>query len=142
VHRIGAPASDQKETTMLKGFKEFILRGNVVDLAVGIVIGAAFTTVVTQLTDSFLKPLIQLVGGGGVTGGTFEIDGVTFDWGTFVNAVITFVITAAAIYFLVVAPMNMLNARRERGKETDVPPTHEERMLALLEEIAANSRKD
>jgi large conductance mechanosensitive channel len=127
---------------MLKGFKEFILRGNVVDLAVGIVIGAAFTTVVTQLTDSFLKPLIQLVGGGGVTGGTFEIDGVTFDWGTFVNAVITFVITAAAIYFLVVAPMNMLNARRERGKETDVPPTHEERMLALLEEIAANSRKD
>jgi large conductance mechanosensitive channel len=127
---------------MLKGFKEFILRGNVVDLAVGIVIGAAFTTVVTQLTDSFLKPLIQLVGGGGVDGGTFEINGVTFDWGSFINAVITFVITAAAIYFLVVAPMNMLNARRERGKETDVPPTNEERMLALLEEIAANSRKD
>lgn len=127
---------------MLKGFKEFILRGNVVDLAVGIVIGAAFTTVVTQLTDSFLKPVIQLVGGGGLAAGTFEVNDVLFDWAAFVNAVITFLITAAAIYFLVVAPMNMLNARRERGKETDVPPTHEERMLALLEEIAANSRKD
>jgi large conductance mechanosensitive channel len=127
---------------MLKGFKEFILRGNVIDLAVGIVIGAAFTAVVTQLTASFLDPVIQLVGGGGTEGGTFTVDGVVFDWGAFINAVITFVITAAAIYFLVVAPMNMLNARRERGKETDVPPTHEERMLALLEEIAANSRKD
>jgi large conductance mechanosensitive channel len=127
---------------MLKGFKEFILRGNVIDLAVGIVIGAAFTAVVTQLTASFLDPIIQLVGGGGTDGGTFIVDGVVFDWGAFINAVITFVITAAAIYFLVVAPMNMLNARRERGKETDVPPTHEERMLALLEEIAANSRKD
>ncbi len=127
---------------MLKGFKEFILRGNVIDLAVGIVIGAAFTAVVTQLTASFLDPIIQLVGGGGTDGGTFTVDGVIFDWGAFINAVITFIITAAAIYFLVVAPMNMLNARRERGKETDVPPTHEERMLALLEEIAANSRKD
>ncbi len=127
---------------MLKGFKEFILRGNVIDLAVGIVIGAAFTAVVTQLTASFLQPIIQLVGGGGVDGGVWIVDDVRFDYGAFINAVITFLITAAAIYFLVVAPMNMLNERRERGKETDVPPTHEERMLALLEEIAANSRKD
>jgi large conductance mechanosensitive channel len=126
---------------MLKGFKEFILRGNVVDLAVGIVIGAAFTAVVNQLTDSFLNPIIKLVGGGGLDGGTFTVNDVVFDWAAFVNAVITFVITAAAIYFLVVAPMNLLNERRARGKEEDVPPTNEERMLALLEEIAANSRK-
>jgi large conductance mechanosensitive channel len=126
---------------VLKGFKEFILRGNVVDLAVGIVIGAAFTAVVTQLTDSFLQPVIELVGGGGIEGGVFVINGVAFQWAAFINAVITFAITAAAIYFLVVSPMNMLNERRERGKEDDVPPTHEERMLALLEEIAENSRK-
>lgn len=126
---------------MLKGFKEFILRGNVVDLAVGIVIGAAFTAVINQLTASFLEPLIQLVGGGGLEGGSFTINDVVFNWAAFINATITFVITAAAIYFLVVGPMNMLNERRGRGKEDDVPPTNEERMLALLEEIAANSRK-
>jgi large conductance mechanosensitive channel len=126
---------------VLKGFKEFILRGNVVDLAVGIVIGAAFTAVVTQMTDSFLQPIIQLLGGGGIDGGVFTINGVQFAWAAFINAVITFVITAAAIYFLVVAPMNLLNERREQGKEDDVSPTNEERMLALLEEIAENSRK-
>ena len=126
---------------MLKGFKEFIMRGNVIDLAVGIVIGAAFTAVVTQLTDSFLNPIIQLVGGGGLEGGTFTIDGVVFDWAAFINALITFAITAAAIYVLVVAPFNHLRERRSKGEEEDVPPTNEERMLALLEEIAANSRR-
>lgn len=125
---------------MLKGFKEFIMRGNVIDLAVGIVIGAAFTTVVNQLTASFLDPIIKLVGGGGIDGGTFTVDGVVFNWGAFLNAVITFLITAAAIYFLVVAPFNHLRERRSKGEEEDVPPTNEERMLALLEEIAANSR--
>lgn len=126
---------------MLKGFKEFIMRGNVIDLAVGIVIGAAFTAVVTQLTDSFLNPVIQLVGGGGLEGGTFTVDGVVFDWAAFINALITFAITAAAIYFLVVAPFNHLRERRNKGEEEDVPPTNEEKMLALLEEIAANSRR-
>ena len=126
---------------MLKGFKEFIMRGNVIDLAVGIVIGAAFTAVVSQLTDSFLNPVIQLVGGGGLEGGTFTVDGVVFDWAAFINALITFAITAAAIYFLVVAPFNHLRERRNKGEEEDVPPTNEEKMLALLEEIAANSRR-
>lgn len=125
---------------MIKGFKEFVMRGNVVDLAVGIVIGAAFTAVVTQLTDSFINPVIKLAGGGGVDGGTITIDDVVFDWAAFLNAVITFLITAAAVYFLVVAPFNALKERRVRGKEEDVPPTNEEKMLALLEEIARNSR--
>lgn len=125
---------------MIKGFKEFVMRGNVVDLAVGIVIGAAFTAVVTQLTDSFINPIIKLVGGGGVEGGTVTIDGVVFDWAAFLNALITFVITAAAIYFLVVVPFNHLRERRRRGEEDEVAPTNEEKMLALLEEIARNSR--
>ena len=122
---------------MIKGFKEFIMRGNVVDLAVGVAIGAAFNSLVSQMTASFIEPLVKLVGGGGVEGGTFTVDGVVFNWGAFVNAVIAFLITAAAIYFVVVVPMNHLRERRSRGKETEVEPTNEERMVALLEQIAA-----
>lgn len=117
---------------MLKGFKEFIARGNVIDLAVGVVIGAAFTAVVTQFTASFLKPLITLLTGGNETGGKFKIDGVTFDYGTFINAVITFFLTAAAVYFLVVLPLNTLNARRKR-KETTEPAAKPEDIVLLTE---------
>ncbi len=120
---------------MIKGFKEFIMRGNVVDLAVGIVIGAAFGALVAQLTKSFIKPVIKLIGGGGKTGGTFTVNEVVFDYGAFISAVITFVLTAAAVYFLVVVPYNKLRERRAAG-EDDAEPTHEEKMVALLEEIA------
>jgi large conductance mechanosensitive channel len=119
---------------MLKGFKDFILRGNVIDLAVGIVIGAAFTTVVNQLTNSFLKPLIQVISGGeGVAAGTFKIRGAVFDWAAFINAVITFLLTAAALYFLVVLPMNKLAERRRRGEEP--PPEAPSEEVKLLTEI-------
>jgi large conductance mechanosensitive channel len=121
---------------MIKGFKEFIMRGNVIDLAVGVVIGAAFGALVTQLTASFIDPLIKLIGGGGELAGTFTVDGVVFDYGAFINAVITFLLTAAAIYFLVVLPYNTLRERRSRGQEDEVEPTNEERMIALLERIA------
>jgi large conductance mechanosensitive channel len=125
---------------MIKGFKEFIMRGNVIDLAVGVVIGAAFGALVTQLTASFIDPLITLIGGGGELGGTFSVDGVVFDYGAFINAVITFLLTAAAVYFLVVVPYNTLRERRDRGQETEVEPTNEERMVALLEQIANQQR--
>ncbi len=119
---------------MIKGFKDFITRGNVVDLAVGVVIGAAFTALVSTFTESFLKPLIQLIGGGtGVSAGAWEIkDGVVIDWAAFINAVITFLITAAVLYFLVVFPMNKLAERRKRGEE---PPsdTPSEEVLLLTE---------
>ncbi len=115
---------------MLKGFKDFVLRGNVVDLAVGVVIGAAFGAVVTQLTSSFLKPLIQLATGGGKVGGTFTVNGVVFDYGAFLNALITFLLTAAAIYFLVVTPMNALAERRKRDAEPEPDaPSEEVRLL-------------
>jgi large conductance mechanosensitive channel len=127
---------------MLKGFKEFVMRGNVIDLAVGVVIGAAFGALVNQLTASFLEPFIAVVAGGGVEGGTFTVDGVVFDWGAFVNAVITFLITAAGIYFLVVAPFNSLRQRRERGQETDVEPSNEEKIVLLLDQIAKELSKD
>jgi large conductance mechanosensitive channel len=120
---------------VLKGFRDFIMRGNVVDLAVGIVIGAAFTALVTSFTTSFLKPLIAVFGGGseGKTGATFSVNGQHFDWGAFINAVITFLLTAAALYFLVVYPMNKLAERRKRGEEP--PPEAPSEEIQLLTEI-------
>ena len=124
---------------MLKGFKDFIMRGNVVDLAVGVVIGAAFTGVVTQLTKSFLDPLIRvfvlLITGSnkGLAGTAPTFRGIAFDWVAFVNAVITFLLTAAALYFLVVFPMNRLAERRRRGEEP--PPQAPSEEVKLLTEI-------
>ncbi|NYH44399.1 large conductance mechanosensitive channel [Micromonospora jinlongensis] len=119
---------------MLKGFKDFIMRGNVVDLAVGIVIGAAFTGVVTQLTKSFLEPLIKAIGGGsGLTAGKWTINDQIFDWAAFINALITFVLTAAVLYFFVVFPMNKLAERRQRGEEP--PPAAPSEEVKLLTEI-------
>ena len=119
---------------MLKGFKDFIMRGNVVDLAVGIVIGAAFTAVVTAFTNGFLKPLIQLMSGGrGVQAGAFKVRDVPFDWASFINACITFLLTAAALYFLVVFPLNRLAERRARGEEP--PPSAPSEEIKLLTEI-------
>ncbi|WP_329017647.1 large conductance mechanosensitive channel protein MscL [Micromonospora rifamycinica] len=124
---------------MLKGFKDFIMRGNVVDLAVGVVIGAAFTGVVTQLTKSFLEPLVRVIivlitgNKNGLSGSTPTFRGVPFDWVAFVNAAITFALTAAALYFLVVYPMNRLAERRKRGEEP--PPAAPSEEVKLLTEI-------
>ncbi|PZG03437.1 large conductance mechanosensitive channel protein MscL [Micromonospora craterilacus] len=124
---------------MLKGFKDFIMRGNVVDLAVGVVIGAAFTGVVTQLTKSFLEPLIRvfvlLITGNsnGIAGTAPEFRDIPFDWIAFVNALITFLLTAAALYFVVVFPMNRLAERRKRGEEP--PPAAPSEEVKLLTEI-------
>lgn len=120
--------------SMLKGFKDFIMRGNVVDLAVGIVIGAAFTSVVTAFTNAFLKPLIQLLGGNTTaTAGKWTVGAVAFDWASFINACITFLLTAAVLYFLVVFPLNKLAERRKRGEEP--PPAAPSEEIQLLTEI-------
>jgi large conductance mechanosensitive channel len=118
---------------MLRGFKDFILRGNVVELAVGVVLGVAFNNVVTQFTKSFLEPLIRVFSGGGQIAGTFTIRGVPFDWAAFVNAALSFALTAAVVYFLVVLPMNTLAARRRRDKEPEPKAPSEE--VRLLTEI-------
>jgi len=104
---------------MLKGFKEFIMRGNIVDLAVAVAIGSAFTGVVNQLTASFIEPLLKLVGGGGVTGGALIINGVAFDWAAFINSVINFVIVAAVLYFLIIAPIRKATELASRRKGED-----------------------
>ena len=117
---------------MIKGFKDFLLRGNVIDLAVAVVIGTAFTGLVAAFTASFLTPLIGLIGGGGETGGSFEINGQVFTWGAFISAVITFVLTAAVVYFVVVLPIKAIMERRKRGEE---PGTAEPTQVELLLEI-------
>jgi large conductance mechanosensitive channel len=120
----------------LQGFKDFISRGNVVDLAVGIVIGAAFTTLVTSFTTSFIEPLIKLIGPGDALGnaGTIPLgDGPGLAWAAFLNAIITFLLTAAVLYFLVVVPMNRLARRRAEGKEPEPEAPSEE--VRLLTEI-------
>lgn len=110
----------------IKDFRDFILRGNVVDLAVGIVIGAAFGTVVTKFVSDLLTPLIQAIygGKGNFSGASFVIRGSTFLPGDFINAVISFVIVAAVVFFFVVRPVNALMARAKKAPPAD--PTDRE----------------
>jgi large conductance mechanosensitive channel len=104
----------------MKGFKTFLLRGNVVDLAVAVVIGGAFGTVVAALVKDLLTPLIAaLVGKPDFSAIAFTVNGSKFPVGDFINAVVAFVLVAAAIYFFVVMPMNMIVERRRRG---EAPP--------------------
>ncbi|MEU6696360.1 large-conductance mechanosensitive channel protein MscL [Pseudonocardia sp. NPDC046786] len=131
---------------MLKGFKEFLLRGNVIDLAVAVVIGAAFTAVVTAFTTSFLEPLLRLFSGGenAVPPGTIPLtDEVRLDYAAFLNAMIQFMITAAVIYFLVVFPMKWLQERRKKADE-QTPKTDSELLAEirdLLKEQAERERE-
>ncbi|MDQ0794619.1 MscL family protein [Streptomyces sp. B1I3] len=98
---------------MLNGFKDFILRGNVISMAIGLAVGAAFTAVVTGFSNAFIVPLIGLFtrGTGDFGKAVFTVDGVKFPYGLFVSAAIAFVITAAVLYFLVVVPMAQVQNR-------------------------------
>jgi large conductance mechanosensitive channel len=126
---------------MLKGFRDFAMRGNIVELAVAVAIGSAFAALVKQFSDSFIRPLVGLVGGGGEHGGAFTINGQTFDWGAFINSVIFFLATAAAIYFVIVAPLNALEERRKRGQAPpEVPPTQEELLTEIRDLLRAQRR--
>jgi large conductance mechanosensitive channel len=123
---------------MLKDFKAFILRGNVVDLAVGIVIGAAFTAVVMAFVNNLLTPLVSIPGKTNFSDLTFTIGGGTFAYGSFLNALISFVLIAAAVFFVVVRPLNALVARRRAGAETE-PGTRD--CPQCLSEIPAAARR-
>jgi large conductance mechanosensitive channel len=105
---------------MLKGFKQFVLRGNVIDLAVAVVIGGAFGAVVTALVKDLITPLVAaIVGKPDFSAIVVSVNGSTLLVGDFINAVIAFLLVAAAIYFFVVTPINALVARANRG---DAPP--------------------
>jgi len=109
---------------MLKGFKQFILRGNVLDLAVAVVIGAAFGAVVTALVKDLITPLIAaIVGKPDFSAIQFTIHDSKFLIGDFINALVSFLLIAAAIYFFVIVPVNALTARMRRGEAPPDPTT-------------------
>lgn len=123
----------------MKGFKQFILRGNVVDLAVGVVIGASFSTVVAALVSNILTPLIgALVKAPDFSGLMFTINGSKFMYGNFLNALISFVIVAAAVYFFVVIPINTLIAKSK--KEAPLDPTTK-KCPECISEISIQAKK-
>jgi large conductance mechanosensitive channel len=109
---------------MLKGFKEFIMRGNVIDLAVAFVIGLAFGQVVTAIVDGLINPIIAAIfGKTDLTGVmSFTINDARFSIGLILDALINFLAVAAAVYFLIVMPMNRLAERRARGAEPEPDP--------------------
>lgn len=108
----------------MKGFKQFILRGNVLDLAVAVVMGAAFGAVVTALVKDLITPIIAaLVGKPDFSGIAFEVNSSKFLIGDFINAVVSFLLIGAAVYFLVVLPVNTLMARLKRGEPSPDPTT-------------------
>jgi large conductance mechanosensitive channel len=104
---------------MLKEFKSFILRGNVVDLAVGVVIGTAFAAVVGSLVSDILTPILAIPGSADFSELDVEISGSNIRYGLFLNAVIAFLLVAAALFFLVVRPVNALMARSKTQPEVD-----------------------
>lgn len=121
---------------MLKGFKEFMSRGNVIDLAVAVIIGTAFTAVVTSVVNNLINPLIAAMGGGNVDGLAVKLnannDKSVIDFGAVITAVINFMIIAAVVYFFIVLPVKKIMERRRRGID---PPPPEPDQVQLLTEI-------
>lgn len=125
---------------VLSGFKQFILRGNVVDMAVGVVIGAAFAGVVGAFTKDLLTPLIAaLVGKPDFSAIKFTVNGSEFAVGDFINALISFLLVAAAVYFFVITPLNALVARMHRGDAPASPSS--KKCPECLSEIPIAARR-
>ena len=120
---------------MLKGFKEFISKGSVVDLAVGVVIGGVFGAVVTSFTNDVLMAFIGAIfGKPSFNDLTFTVNGAVVYYGRFLTALVRFIITALAVYFVVVVPINRLRDRKDKSEDE---MSNEEKMVQLLEQIAS-----
>jgi len=125
---------------MMSGFRQFILRGNVIDLAVAVVIGGAFGAVVTALVKDILTPLIgAFVGTPDFSAITLTVNGSQFLIGDFVNALVAFVLISAAVYYAVVVPVNAITARRNRGQAPPDPTT--KKCPECLSEVAIAARR-
>ena len=125
---------------MLSGFKQFILRGNVIDMAVGVVIGAAFAAVVSAFTKDLLTPLIAaIIGKPDFSAIKFTVNGSMFAIGDFINAAISFLLVAAAVYFFVVTPVNLLVARMRKAPAPADPTT--KKCPECLSEIPIDARR-
>ena len=118
---------------MLKEFKAFLMRGNVIDLAVAVVIGAAFTAIVTAISTGIITPLIGMIISKDFTAMTFEINGSTFQYGIVIDSVIRFVSYAAVVFFAIVKPMQALQARRAAGEVIEDTPAPSDEALLLTE---------
>lgn len=115
------------------------MRGNVIDLAVAFVVGAAFAALIGAFTEAFINPLVGLVLGGGADAGQWVINGQVIDFTLMVNAIITFVITLAVIYFVFVVPMNKYRERLEaRTAAEEAEPSKEEQLLTEIRDLLAN----
>ena len=143
-----AKAAAGKAGGFLKEFKEFALKGNVMDMAVGVIIGAAFGNIVKALTDSFINPLIGLVTGGAqkdpetgqiiVSAGSWSVGGVEFTYGAFISAVVNFLIIAFILFLIIKATNAALNLAKKEEEEAPAPdpePTKEELLLTEIRDL-------
>ncbi len=118
----------------MSGFREFVMRGNLVDLAVGFIIGAAFATVVKSFTENLVMPIIGIFGGvPDFRGLTLAINGSIFKYGAFVTDLLSFLLTAAVVYFAVVRPYALLMARLRKPEAPAEPPTPSREEVLLTE---------
>jgi large conductance mechanosensitive channel len=119
---------------MLDDFKKFLFRGNVIDLAVAVIIGAAFTAIVTAIVTGLVTPLVGMIFSKDFSKMTFEVNDSTFNYGIVINAVIYFVSVAAVVFFFIVKPMQALMDRRARGEEpVEAEPTPSDEAVLLTE---------
>ena len=127
---------------MLNDFKKFLLRGNVIDLAVAVVIGGAFAAIIAAITAGLITPLVGMIFSTDFTQMDFTINGSTFNYGIVIDATIRFVATAAAIFFLVVKPAQLVAERRSSGEAVeDTPaPSDEALLLTEIRDLLAASR--
>ena len=131
---------------MLKGFKDFIMRGNVIDLAVAVVGGAAFAAVVDTMVSSVVTPLLNAAGGAEAEGLGFRLisdnPATYMDFAAIINALIVFLLTAAVVYFVLVAPMNKFQERRKKGVEEPEEVSEEIATLREIRDLLAARRTD
>jgi len=127
---------------MLNDFKKFLFQGNVVDLAVAVIIGAAFSAIIAAVVSGLITPLVGMIFSKDFTAMTFEVNGSVFSYGIVIDATLKFVSTAAVVFFVIIKPMAAIAARRAAGDVEDAPaPSDEAALLAeirdLLQERAA-----
>ena len=122
---------------MLKEFRDFLMKGNLVELAVAVVMGIAFGAVVKSFVDNLITPIIGMIFGVDFSSETFTINGSTFHYGLFLNDVIYFVLVAASVFFFVVKPINAITARMNKGKEGEPVPPSETELLTEIRDLLA-----
>lgn len=139
-----ADEKPKKKFKLLAEFKEFAIKGNAMSMAVGVIIGGAFQSIVTSLTENFIKPLIAVFTGGVKTdeagnpqyiGGSFSINGVEFNYGAFLSAVINFLIMAIILFLLVKLMNKALSIGHKKKEEEPAPPPPPDPQIVLLTEI-------